>query len=491
MTGDSPHAFNVVAGNNSLPAGYSGDGFAATAAQLNYPWGIAVDNNGNLYIADEGNNRIREVVPSGSIYTLAGNGTAGYQDGTASAAEFFSPNGVALYGSAVDPNFAIYVADTFNGAIRRIGRDPNVPGIFVTTVAGACCSAGGGDGGQATSAGLGNPYGIAVDQNGNLYIADTNGVETIREVHNGLITTIAGNGTSGFGGDGLPATDAEINRPFAIAWDPAETGNLYIADFNNSRVRMLTPVDGTSITSIIPFTAVPGAVAFPLTVTGQNFLNGDQVLWENDTNSTVIPLTTTFIDFGHLTAKVTASLLQVAGSVNVSVQPFAGGSNSNSRLFTISGTAPPPPQLAISGQLTPGIVNVSYLPTTMTATGGTSPYTWLATGLPAGMTIGTATGTISGTPGTDNAGSPFTVVVTVTDSSLATATSTYQLVIYLTNTCDPLNRGTVDASNVQFILNEALGLAPVLNYLAPLGGVNVAHVQIVIEALLGFGCLLP
>jgi hypothetical protein len=172
--------------------------------------------------------------------------------------------------------------------------------------------------------------------------------------------------------------------------------------------------------------------------------------------------------------KTTLTTLYPTYTENAIIMKFAFAGSSN---LSISPTQ----------ALAPGMVNVRYLPTTITATGGTGSYTWSATGLPAGMSIAPATGTISGTPGT-NTGSPFTVVVTVTDSRLAIATSSYQLTIYIATACDVAGIGALTVADVQFILNELLGLAPVLNDLDHNGVVNVADVQLVINALLGLGC---
>ncbi len=212
----------TIAGNGSL--GYSGDGGAATAAGLYYPYGVAVDAAGNLYIADTGDNRIRKVSAStGIITTVAGNGSAGYSgDGAAAtAAELDKPFGVA-----VDAAGNLYIADTCDNRIREVSASTGI----ITTVAGNGSPYYGGDGGAATAAGLAFPEGVAVDAAGNLYIADSYD-NRIRKVSasTGIITTVAGNGSPATTAAtaGL-ATAAGLYNPYGVAVDAA--GNLYIAD---------------------------------------------------------------------------------------------------------------------------------------------------------------------------------------------------------------------------------------------------------------------
>ena len=215
----------TVAGSGT--EGYSGDNGPATNAQLYSPLGVAVDSAGNLYIADNSNARIRKV-SNGVITTVAGNGTFGYggDGGPATGAELQQPWGVA-----VDAAGSLYIADTDNARIRKVSNG------VITTVAGNGTHGYGGDYGPATSAQLGSPYGVAVDPVGSLYIADTY-CNCIREVSNGVITTVAGNGTAGFSGDGGPATRAELQQPWGVAVDAA--GSLYIADLDNLRIRKVS-----------------------------------------------------------------------------------------------------------------------------------------------------------------------------------------------------------------------------------------------------------
>jgi sugar lactone lactonase YvrE len=273
-------------------SGYSGDGGQASIAKLYSPSAIAFDALGNLYIADEINYRIRQVNTLGVISTFAGNGSSGYYGNYVSAiyANLWSPMGVCFdtkgnlyitdalsqrirkvntgdtinniagngYGAggsgafsgdgggalgaelnqprcvAIDAANNIYIADTYNNVIRKVTTT-----YIITTIAGNNSLGAGysGDGGFATTAALNNPYGVAIDNMGNLYIAD-NGNNRIRFVNtSGIISTIVGNGTAGYSGDGGLATAAEINGPTNIAFDAS--GNLYIADNGNNRIRMV------------------------------------------------------------------------------------------------------------------------------------------------------------------------------------------------------------------------------------------------------------
>ncbi len=246
---------NTVAGDGT--AGYNGDGIAATNAELNEPYGAAADGAGNIYIVDSGNQRIRKVTAStGMISTVAGDGTAGYSgDGEAAiSAELHSPQGVA-----VDNAGNIYIADTRNNVIRVVNTGAAqitiaaivIPAGDIATVAGDGYGSGfgggaggySGDGGAATNAELNVPRSVAVDSAGNIYIADTRN-NRIRKVtaSTGIISTVAGDGpeypaTCGYGGDGGLATSAGLCVPDGVAVDSA--GNVYIGDTGNNRIRVV------------------------------------------------------------------------------------------------------------------------------------------------------------------------------------------------------------------------------------------------------------
>ena len=223
-------------------SGYTGDGGPAIDAQLYYPFGIAIDSGGNLYIADFGNYRIRKVTSRGIISTVAGNGVPGSSGdgGPATSAQ--------LYALAVTVDSAgnLYIADhgdRYGGSDRVL--KVSLAGI-ITTVAGNGLPGFSGDGGPAIAAQLSDPAGLAVDGGGNLYIADSSNGRIRKVTPSGIITTVAGNGASGYSGDGGPATDAQLNFPDGIAVD--RTGNLYIADNGNNRIRKVTP--GGIITTV-------------------------------------------------------------------------------------------------------------------------------------------------------------------------------------------------------------------------------------------------
>jgi len=220
--------------------GPAGDDGAATSAELNSPFGVAVDSRGNLYIADTENHRIRKVTPGGTISTVAGTGTGGYagDDGAAISAELNSP-----FGMAVDSSNNLYIADTYNHRIRKVATN----GI-ITTVEGAI-----NDNGPATSAQLNYPTRVAVDSSGNLYIADAQNNRIRKVTPGGTISTVAGTGTPGYAGDDGAATSAELNNPNGMAFD--SSGNLYIADSYNHRIRKVTP--GGTI-STVAGTGTPG-----------------------------------------------------------------------------------------------------------------------------------------------------------------------------------------------------------------------------------------
>src|SRR5437870_3340162 len=209
---DSEGQLTVVAGSGTF--GFSGDGGPATAAELSGPLGIAVDSSGNLFIADAGNERIRRVdATTGIITTVAGNGTAGFSGdgGPAIGAGLFRPAGIA-----VDSSGNLFIGDSVNDRIRRVNATTGI----ITTVAGNGMVGFSGDGGPATSAELFVPTGVAVDSSGNLFIADTENARIRRvDATTGIITTVAGNGSFGFSGDGGPATSGELILPDRKARD--------------------------------------------------------------------------------------------------------------------------------------------------------------------------------------------------------------------------------------------------------------------------------
>ena len=211
----STGVITTVAGNGNRASGRQRPGHQRS---VNRSSGRRRGRCRELYIADTGNHRIRKV-SNGVITTVAGNGTAGFSgdNGPATSAQLNHPLGVA-----VDSAGNLYIADYWNNRIRKVSNG------VITTVAGNGNAGFSGDNGPATSAQLNYPTGVAVDSAGNLYIADSHN-NRIRKVSNGMITTVAGNGTSGFSGDNGPATSAQLYAPEGVAVDAA--GNLYIADY--------------------------------------------------------------------------------------------------------------------------------------------------------------------------------------------------------------------------------------------------------------------
>src|SRR5437870_4390997 len=225
---DTVGLISTIAGNGTF--GFSGDGGLATAASFD-AWSLAADVSGSLYITDPRNHRVRKVNAAGIISTVAGEGgdSFGGDGGPATLAELIQPLGVA-----VDPAGNVYIADEGSNRIRKV----NTAGI-ISTIAGNGKQGFDGDGGPATSASLYEPSGVAVDPAGNVYISDAGSLR-IRKVDTaGTITTIAGNGTQGFSGDGGPATSAALNKPREVAVDAA--GNVYISDAGNFRIRKVNP----------------------------------------------------------------------------------------------------------------------------------------------------------------------------------------------------------------------------------------------------------
>lgn len=231
---DATRLVYTIAGSEII--GYSGDSGFATSAKLGSLSGLAFDSAGNLYLVDNGNNVIRKVTATtGIITTVAGNGTSGYSGdgGPATNAEFSDH----AWGIAVDSVGNIYIADTDNYVIRKV----TVTTGIITTIVGNGTSGYSGDGGPAISAELGGPSGLALDRADNLYICDNDVIRKVTAA-TGIITTVVGNGKSGYSGDGGPATSAELAGPMGLAFD--SEGDLYIADYFNNVIRKVTFTTG-------------------------------------------------------------------------------------------------------------------------------------------------------------------------------------------------------------------------------------------------------
>ena len=231
----SPAGILSKLAGNGLP-GDMGDGGLALDARLREPGGVAVDAAGNVYLADTYNNRVRKVTPDGKITTVAGTGSEGDSGdgGPATSAQLDEPQGLA-----VDASGNLYIADTDNCKIRKVTPDGKI-----STVAGTGRYGNSGNGGKATSAELAYPRDVAVDDSGNLYIADSNS-RMIRKVSaaDGTISAFAGTGVHGYSGDGGAATSARLKYPDAVSVDAS--GNVYIGDTEDYRVRKVSAADGT------------------------------------------------------------------------------------------------------------------------------------------------------------------------------------------------------------------------------------------------------
>ncbi len=359
---------------------YAGDGGKASQASLNLPNGIAFDSAGNWYIADTGNHVIRKVNTSGIISTFAGNNYSAFSGdgGAAVDASLSDPSGVAF-----DSAGNLYIADTNNDCVRIVTPDQNIH-----TFAGQCSyPLFQGDGGPATQAKLNKPYSVAVDGYGNVYIADTEN-ERVRVVTpDGIINTIAGNGTESFA-DG-PALQAEFSSPSGIAVDAA--GSIYVADKGNSRIRKILP-GGTVITIAgngLPTYSGNGVAAtsaslyFPL---GLGLDSSGNVYVADSQNDVVRELTVSgtaslpsvtkggvvsAYQFGALASVAPGSWIEIYGS-NLATDSRAwatGDFNGNSAPTSLNGTA-----VTIGGQhayvayISPGQVNVQVPATVPTGT---------------------------------------------------------------------------------------------------------------------------
>ncbi|HVS07827.1 MAG TPA: LuxR C-terminal-related transcriptional regulator [Candidatus Dormibacteraeota bacterium] len=280
------NAVSTVAGSSNNYPGYSGDGGPALQAQLSISEagayainrgtaGLALDQAGDLYLTDTGNNRVRKVTSgnirlistvvngpeprgcatdpqgdvfvaetganlvvkvdaSGAVTTVAGTGRAGWSGdgGQATSAELSAPEGLA-----VDQQGNLYIADAGNDRVRKV-----TPDGVITTIAGNGSTGSAGDGGRAVKAELFIPTGLAVDAHGILYIADSANNRVRKVDLAGNISTLVGTGQAGYAGDSGPAAAAQLNNPVALAVDGA--GNLYIADLGNNRVRLVRLVSG-------------------------------------------------------------------------------------------------------------------------------------------------------------------------------------------------------------------------------------------------------
>ncbi len=400
----------VIAGTGT--AGSLGDNGSAFTSQLNQPSGVALDTAGNIYIADTGNNRVRKIAAATGIITaFAGNGAPGFSGDNSQAifAQLNQPVGVV-----VDSAGNVYVADTGNNRIRKVA-----PTGVITTVAGnGTQSTSPGDGGPATNAAIASPHGVAVDSLGNLYVTDFNA--RVRKVAtNGIITTIAGNGTAGYSGDNGPALNAQLSQPWGITVDG--NGGVYVSDIGELAVRGLAPVASSPLSIVTQSPLPAGTVGTPysqaLVATGGT----PPYTWSLSFGS--LPPGLTLSPSGSITGTPSATgtylvTVQVVDSASVTMSVTLG--------IAIGSSTPTGLTITTAPTLVSGAVGANYS-TTLFATAGTPPYQWtLVSGaLPPGLGL-SINGVISGTPTT--AGT-YNFVVRVTDNQFASATQSFTLTV--------------------------------------------------------------
>ena len=391
-------------------AGFGGDGHAATLALLSAPQGFAFDASGDLYIADTGNNRIREVDSSGNINTVAGNGISGFfgDGGAALSGQFDLP-----WGICVATDNSLYIADFGNNRIRRI----DAVSEDLSTVAGNGTGSYTGDGGLALNATLNGPASIAIDAADNLYIADSEN-NAIRKVNHvtGAIATFAGNGTALFGGDGFNAPLAGLYKPYSVYLDAV--GNLFLADRLDLRIREVS----ATVAGLQYPTMKEGKTSAPIAQRIEN--DGNAPL--NLTNLAALPATThAALDFTPTdpittTCSISQSL-PVDSSCVLAVEftPVTVGAPGTGVLSVTSDSGNSPVAVDISGTV------LSVDPSSTTVTSNLNP---AAVGLAVTFTARIAspnqvTGTVQFFDGTTAIGIPQSVTPSSDTATITTSFS--------------------------------------------------------------------
>jgi hypothetical protein len=425
---------STVAGNGGF--GYNGDGIPATSAQLGFPVSIALDSAGNLYIADFQNDRIREVShTTGLISTIAGNGTAGYNgDGiAATSAELNLPDGVTL-----DAAGDVFIADAHNNRVREVNKATGL----ISTVAGTGTQGYNGDGIAATSAQLASPSAVAIDASGNLFILDEVN-QRVREVtaSTGLISTVVGTGTAGYNGDNIAAGSAEISFSGGLAID--STGNLYIADESNNRIREVA--GGYAVVGVTPLVVNPGT---------QNNAVGDTVSLQVQASGLASGDSWTYSATGLPSGLfITASTGVIAGTVTGSANTYSvtvtatdGSKTSASQSFTWN--------VSTLSETNPGVQDnaVGDVVSLQVQAGGLpagDSWVFSAFGLPSGLSINASTGLITGTvTGSANNYSSF---VRASDGAGAEITVGFEWVVaYRPSIAAPSSASVTENSSLTF-----------------------------------------
>ena len=402
---------STYAGNGSLL--FSGDGGPATSATLN-PRGLALDSAGNLYVADQFNGRVRRITPGGTIDTYAGNGNLSGPAGDGGLAT----SAVVFTGTvAVDGGGNLYVVD--NARIRKI-----TPDGIIAPVAGSGAFGYGGDDGPALKASI-SPTAVAVDATGNLYISEYS--SRVRKVDTlGIITTVAGNGTPGFSGDNGLATSAQLANPQWVAVDTA--GNLYITDQGNARIRRVTP--GGIITTVagngtFGFTPDGGSALGPIApagitvdVAGNLYVtSASRRVQKVDIAGTISTVAGNGV-FGFAGDGAPAKEGSVEGFSGITADPngnvyFSDTADYRVRMVSGGGPLAPASRLTIITTNLSASINAPFN-TALSAVGGTGSLTWSLAGdsLPAELSMDAA-GNITGTP---VVAGTFNALVQLTDS---------------------------------------------------------------------------
>jgi Bacterial Ig-like domain (group 3)/Putative Ig domain len=402
-----------VAGDGGY--GYNGDGIPATSAQLGFPVSIALDSAGNLYIADFSNQRIREVsAATGLISTIAGTGVAGYNGNgiAATSAELNYPDGVTL-----DAAGDVFISDSHNNMVREV----NASTRLISTVAGTGTAGYNGDGIAATSAELNAPEAVAIDASGNLFISD-NANQRVREVSadTGLISTVAGTGTADYNGDNIAAGSAEIAFSDGLAIDSA--GNLYIADQSNFRIREVA--GGYAVVGVSPLVVNPGTQnnavgdTVSLQVQASGLPSGDSWTY----SATGLP---SGLSINTSTGVITGAVTGSASTDSVTVTAADGTKASASQSFTwnvsVLSETNPGTQINGLGDTVSLPIETSGLPT-----GDTWSYS--AANLPSGLSISASTGLITGT--ITGSANTYSSSVTAKDGEGASVTQAFTWKVY-------------------------------------------------------------
>ncbi|CAN5389930.1 hypothetical protein BH11BAC3_BH11BAC3_02500 [soil metagenome] len=358
----------TVAGNSS--AGYSGDGGPAINASIHTPQDLAIDDAGNIYIADFSNNCIRKVdAATGMISTFAGTGIASYSGdgGLAANAGIPYPNSICL-----DANGNLYISESYSGNTCRIRKVDAGTGI-ITTIAGNNAYAYSGDGGLAINASLFDPSGVIVDLSGNVYIAeyDDSRIRKI-DIATGIIHTIAGNGQNGFSGDNGIAVNATLKSPLGLAFDNG--GDLLICDNQNLRIRKLytnaiAPPTGSPVISITASsTSVCNGASITFTATAVYTVAGSYYVWTK--NGSVV---------GTDSVQWTGTGLQGGDVIRCTLPyPVCGGTTKvQSNLITLSGNSSQPLSVSIAASNTSICKNENTVFTATAVNAGAQPvYQW-------------------------------------------------------------------------------------------------------------------